>query len=42
MDGVRAVFESEEYQFNIVPDEEQYLDRQGGMMLFATENVVLP
>ncbi len=42
MDGVRAVFESEEYKQNIVPDEDTFLDRQGRMMLFATENVVLP
>ena len=40
MEGMKAVYESDNYKNNIVPDEERMMDRSAGMMLITKEDVI--
>ena len=40
LDGVKAVFESDNYKTNIVPDEQRFMDRSASMMLITKENII--
>lgn len=41
IDGLNAVFGSDNYRNNVVPDEERFLDRENVRMLVVHENAVI-